>query len=315
MEQMVDGPRARHYAARVSQTTQPQLAKRLEQRFDGLSPQMKKAAGYLMEHPADVALYSMREVAKRASIPPGTLLRLSSALGFDSYLALREVYRDGMKPQRAPFSDRARDLQRAARASSTAQLMARVQAVEIENIERTFSANDEATLERVVDLIERADTVYVLGQRSCFPAAFFFNYVLRLFRSSSVLIDSHGGAFVDELRPIGPRDLLVAISIQPYTAEVVRAAQFARKEGAKVLAITDSRVSPLRKAATESLLTVNRSASFFHSILAVLALVQGITALLAARGGDKTLAAIARSEKQLEWFHAYWSQENGAARG
>ena len=313
MEQMIDKDGDVAYPRAVSTRTHSEVAKALEQRFEGLSPQMKKAAGYLIEHPADVAIYSMRKVAKRAAISPGTLLRLSSALGFDSYVALREVYQNGLRQSHGavPFSNRARDLQRSARRSSAAQLMARVKAAEMENLEKTFSANDEATMERVVKLIERAERVYVLGQRSCYPAAFFFNYVFRLFRSTSVLLDSQGGALVDDLRAIRERDLLIAISIQPYTAEVIRAAEFARKEGAKVLAITDSRVSPLRKVATESLLTVNRSAFFFHSILAVLALIQALIALLAARGGGKTLAAIARSEKQLEWFHAYWSQGNG----
>lgn len=298
-------------------TTHAELARSLEERFDALSPQMKKAARYLMDQPADVALYSMRQVAKRAAVPPGTLLRLSSALGFDSYVALREVYRNGVLQSRGavPFSGRARDLQRSGRASSTAQIVASVQAAEIDSLERTFAANDEVTVERVVKLIERAERIYVLGQRSCFPAAFFFHYVLRFFRADSQLVDSHGGAFVDDLRAIGPGDLLVAISIEPYTAEVVRAAQFARKHGAKVLAITDTRLSPLRKAATETLLSVNRSASFFHSILPVLALIQALIALLAARGGGKALAAIAQAEKQLEWFHAYWPQAGASRRG
>jgi DNA-binding MurR/RpiR family transcriptional regulator len=297
----------------VSLTTQAAVSTALEQRFEALSPQMKKAAGYLMEHPADIALYSMREVAKRAAIPPGTLLRLSSTLGFGSYVALREVYQNGLRSGQGavPFSDRARDLQRSTRAKSGAELVRQVASTELENIEKTFAANDQAVLDRVVKLIEGADRVYVLGQRSCFPAAFFFNYVLRFFRSTSVLLDGQGGTFVDELRAIRRRDVLVAISIQPYTAEVVRAADFAKKEGASVVAITDSRLSPLRTRATESLLTFNRSASFFHSILALFALIQALTALLAARGGDKTLAEISRSEKQLEWFHAYWRQANG----
>jgi DNA-binding MurR/RpiR family transcriptional regulator len=288
----------------------------IEERFDALSPQMKKAARYVMAQPADVALYSMREVAKRAAVPPGTLLRLSSALGFDSYNALREVYRRGVLQSQgtASFSGRARDLQRAGRASSTAQILSEVRTTEIDNLDRTFAANDESTVERVVKLVDRAERIYVLGQRSCFPAAFFFNYVFRLFRSTSHLVDSHGGAFVDDLRAIGPGELLVAISIEPYTAEVVRAAQFARKQGANVLAITDSRLSPLRNVATETLLTVNRSASFFHSILPLLALVQALIALLAARGGDKALAAIAQAEKQLEWFHAYWPQAGPSRR-
>ncbi len=191
--------------------------------------------------------------------------------------------------------------------------MAAVHAAEIENLRETFAANDDAVMERAVKLIESARTVYVLGQRSCFPAAFFFNYVFRLFRPGSFLVDGHGSAFVDDLRGIGPKDLLIAISIEPYTAEVVRAAQFARAEGAPVLLITDSRASPFRKLAAETLIAANRSASFFHSVLSLLALIQALIALLASRGGDKALAAIAKSERQLDWFRTYWEREGGAA--
>jgi DNA-binding MurR/RpiR family transcriptional regulator len=189
--------------------------------------------------------------------------------------------------------------------------MGTVHAAEIENLRETFANNDAAVMERAVRLIESARTIYVLGQRSCFPAAFFFNYVFRLFRPGAFLVDGHGSAFVDDLRGIGPKDLLIAISIQPYTAEVVRAAQFARAEGARVLLITDSRASPFRNLATETLLAATRSASFFHSVLSLLALIQVLIAMLASRGGDKALAAIAKSERQLDWFKTYWEREGG----
>jgi len=76
-----------------------------------------------------------------------------------------------------------------------------------------------------------------------------------------------------------------------------------------VVAITDSRVSPLRKSAAETLLAVSKSVSFFHSIQPMLALIQALIALLAARGGDKALDAIAQAEQQLEWFHVYWPRD------
>lgn len=290
------------------------LSRELSAKFDSLSPQLRKAARYLMDAPADVAVYSMREVARRAGVPPGTLVRLSAALGFPGYNALRDVHRTGVmhSNREAPFSGPARDLQRAARWSSAAQIMASVHAVEIENLRETFANNDDAVMERSVKLIETSRGIYVLGQRSCFPAAFFFNYVFRLFRPGAVLVDGHGSAFVDDLRGIGPKDLLIVISIEPYTAEVVRAARFAHGEGARVLLITDSRASPFRNLATETLLAANRSASFFHSVLSLLALIQALIAMLASRGGDKALAALAKSERQLDWFNTYWEREGGA---
>ncbi len=297
--------------------TQSELVTHLEERFDALSPQIQKVARHVLEQPLDIAVYSMREVAKRAGVPPGTLLRFATALGFDSYNALRDMCRqDVIQAQGdSPFSGRARDLQRTGRASSTARLLAEVRETEADNLDKTFAANPPETVELAVKLLERAERVYVLGQRSCFAAAYFFNYVFRLIRPASQLLDSQGGAFADDLRDVGAGDVLVVFSIEPYTADVVRAAEFARRQGAEVLAVTDSRVSPLRKSATELLLTTNRSASFFHSVLPLLALAQALIAILAARGGDKTLAAIAHAEEQLEWFHVYWLQGRAGRPG
>jgi len=298
------------YDPPMSSTPHIELIAKLEEQFETLTPQTKKAARYVIDQPADVAFYSMREVAKRAGVPPGTLLRLSSALGLESYNSFREVYRNGMLDSQSgsSFTGKARDLQRAKRSSSSATLLNEVLEIELDNLKKTFAANDPATVERAVKLLERGERVFVLGQRSCFPAAYFFNYVFRFLRSTSHLVDGQGGAFVDDLRAIGPGDTLLAISIEPYTAEVVGATEFARAQGANVVVITDSRVSPLRKSATELLLTSNRSASFFHSILSPLAVIQALIALMAARGGEKTLASIAHAEEQLEWFNVYWPQ-------
>ena len=45
--------------------------------FDTLPPQLKEAARWVIDHPADVALLTMREQARRAGIPPATLTRLA----------------------------------------------------------------------------------------------------------------------------------------------------------------------------------------------------------------------------------------------
>ena len=50
-----------------------------------LSPQLRKAAAYMLENPSDVATLSMRKVAAAAAVPPPTLPRLAQALGFETY--------------------------------------------------------------------------------------------------------------------------------------------------------------------------------------------------------------------------------------
>lgn len=45
--------------------------------FDSLPGQLEVATRELLDHPDDVALLSMRELARRADVPPATMTRLT----------------------------------------------------------------------------------------------------------------------------------------------------------------------------------------------------------------------------------------------
>jgi len=186
----------------------------------------------------------------------------------------------------------------------------------MDNVQLTYEKNHPEALTKAVELIEGAARVCILGQRSCYPIAFFFTYVYRLFRTNAVLLQSGGGGMVlDELRGIGRNDLLIAISIAPYSTETVKTVRFARDEGARLLALTDDPLSPIARIADRTLLVAPGTPSFFHSIVSPIALVQALLALLVARGGKDALAAIERSERQLERFQAYWPDEGSPQSG
>jgi DNA-binding MurR/RpiR family transcriptional regulator len=271
-------------------------------RFDGLSPQLRKAARYLLDHPDDVALRSMREVAKAAGLPAVTFVRLSRSLGFTDYAGLRRLFEERLRerPEARRYSRKARDLQQRGGTAGELGLLNEMFGAGIDNIERTYERNHPETLIRVAGLVETARRVFVLGQRSCYPSAFFFAYVYRMVRPNAVLLADAGGAATDALGEIGPSDLLIAISIAPYTASVVETVRFAAEAGVRIVAITDDPLSPIARVADETLLVATATPSFFHSIAAIVTLVEALLALLVARGGRQALAAIERSERQLE---------------
>jgi DNA-binding MurR/RpiR family transcriptional regulator len=289
------------------------LSALVAERFEGLSPQLRKAARFLIDHPDDVALRSMRDLALEVGVPAATFVRLTRALGFGDYAELRALFQEdvrgrGVSGQR--YSGKARQLQsRGGESDAALELLKDLFDAEIGNIELTFERNHPSALLRAVERIERAETIRILGQRSAFPTAYFFNYVYRLFRGNSVLLQNTGGSLADELRGIAARDVLIAVSMAPYTREVVDAVQFAREQGAQIIAITDDRLSPLGRVADEVLLVASGTPSFFHSIIATVTLAQALLALLVARGGADALGAIERSEQQLERFKAYWPDE------
>src|SRR5260370_7004953 len=68
------------------------FASRLKADFENLSPQLQEAARWVIDHPADVALLSLREQARRAGIAPATLTRLAQRLPLRGYDGAPTLY-------------------------------------------------------------------------------------------------------------------------------------------------------------------------------------------------------------------------------
>lgn len=278
----------------------------IARRFNELSPQLQRAARYMLDHGDDVALGSMRELAQSANLAPVTFVRLARRLGFNNYSEMRSGFQNRLRRSEGSrsYSPKLRDLQQ--RQGDTKALLQELFESEAGNLDAALGSNETDSWLRAIEVIEQAENVYALGQRSCYPPAFLFVYVYRLFRGNGRLLDDRAGTVLDELRHMGKNSLIICISVAPYTTAVVQAARYARDAGAKVLSITDDPLSPIARHADVTLLARSATPSFFHSIVPCVALVQALLALLAMRGGEEILSEIKCAESQFERYRAYW---------
>ncbi len=283
----------------------PETIRLLIESFSDLTPELQKAARFMVEHPEEVGLNSMRKVAKEAGVKPATVSRLSKTLGFDGYESLREPFRQRLRKVEPEFSTRVKDLQRRG-ADDTSLLFTDLRRQELENIERTLSDENHAAVEAAADALHDSRRVYVLGLRGAYGPAFLFHYAYQLFQENCRLIDTHAGIFADQLRGIGKQDSLLVISFPPYTQLTIDAVEYAAEAGAKIIAVTDSVVSPAAHAAGHTIITQNKSASFYHSFTGALAVTQALITLLVAKKGGDAVKIAREAEKQLSKVSAYW---------
>jgi len=259
----------------------------------------------MVEYPEEIGLNSMRTVAKEAGVKPATISRLSKALGFQEYRQLREPFRERLRKNEPEFASRLQAVQRRS-ADDTGPLFAEIRDQELDNVRRTLSDANYSILSDAADTIHGCARVYVLGLRGAYAPAFLFHYAYQLFRDNSQLLDTRAGIFADQLRGISPQDSLFVVSFTPYTLMTVDAVEYAAEAGAKIVAVTDSVVSPAANAATHTIITQNRSASFYHSLTGALAVSQALIALLVAKGGGDAVKIVEDAEKQLSRISAYW---------
>ena len=278
---------------------------RLVDAFDGLTPQLQRAARFLIDHPEEVGLNSMRAVARAADVNPATVSRLARALGYETYDALRGPFRDRLRSETSNYAEGVRDLQLRNRRGGPAMLFNDSRELDADNVATTLAPERYSLFQEAVDVIASSRIVYALGLRAAYSVAFHFHYAYQLFCDNGRLLDLHGGFFGEGLRGMSADDCLVVVSLSPYTQLTKDATDFAVDAGVRVVALTDGELSPVARAATIVLDIPDRSPSFFQSFTGAFSAMQALITLLAAEAGVDAVSVVQETDAELARISAY----------
>lgn len=274
----------------------------LRNRSVELSPQLQQAARYLLDHPTRVPIQSMRQVAGQAGVRPATMVRLARRLGFDGWPALRALFSEQLRVVPDSYTERARAL--IATHSDSAGSGALDTRAQSENL-LSLEVDNVESFPVAVQMLEQAKRVIVAGFRSSYPIAYSLRYLYSLFRPDVYLLDSSVGALDNELRHLRDSDVVVAISYAPYTHEMVDVTRAAVRHRSQIIAISDSRLSPVASDAACVLMFRTKSTSFFPSTVAAQALVELLAQRLLVHAGVSAVDDLERAETELRKGGAY----------
>lgn len=287
------------------------LLKALTDQRDGMTPQLQRAASYVLEHPVEVALRSIRKAASAAHVTPSTLTRLAKELGFDRYDQFRKVFQKAVQQRRpVTFSKRAVSLQDMAGTSPDNEIFFNYANAAVDDLEQFFQPTNRPRLQEAARLVVGARRVYAIGFRDTFSCAYHFAYVGKIAMPNVSLIRGLEGTLLSELAVIGPKDVVVAFGFNPYSAEIVKALEIVRESGARLIVVTDTLRSPLAGAA-EIVFTVGMTTPhYFPTILASMALVEVLLAECVSLGGPRMLDSIKRFETRMDAVGGYIHLDN-----
>ncbi len=285
------------------------ILKQLTDAYVRLSPQLRRAAQHLLDNPNDIGVSSMRALASGAGVHPNSLVRLARAIGFDSYEALREPFRERLRNDVESFPDRARWLQSLAEGHSHGQLYSQMAAANLDNIENLFAGASAEEIKLVADKIVASRTTYVLGVGAVYSLAHNFCYVTRMALDNLVQLPRIGSLPADDLLKVQPGDVLLSLTFNPYRTEVVEATQLAKNLGAVIVAVTDSRSSPIAMVANHAFFTPNNTPQFYPSLVATLAFLEMLTAFIIADADRQVIANIDDFHRKRVEAGVYWKEK------
>jgi DNA-binding MurR/RpiR family transcriptional regulator len=289
------------------------LTDRIVEAFDDMPAQLQAAARYVLDRPRDVALLSMREQARQAGVRPATMTRFAKRLGLDGYDAVRVLYAEAVRSGGLGFAGKAGLQVMSQRLKGDRALAAEMAESCAAQIMHLTEPDALDRLTEAAKLLVAARRIYCLGLRSSHAIAWQFYYVLSLLEEKTVLLDGAAAIGTDRIRLATRQDVLLVASVLPYTRATIETARYAAGRGVPIVAITDSEVSPLASIAAQGILVATDSPSFLHTLTPGFAAAEILAALVAGRGGQKSMAALKRTEEQLSAFRVHWTSRNAKA--
>lgn len=281
---------------------------RLLDRLPEMSPQVRKAAHYVLDNPNEVGLSSIREMAAAAEVKPNTLVRMARSVGFAGFEDFRRPFRDSLRNGRESYPDRARWLQTIAKGGRHGRLFGQMAATSFENIEQLFSATSAGEVKAAADRMVAARTTYVLGVGAAYALAHNFAYLARMALDNVVAVPRDGSLPIDDVARAGPQDVVFAMTFTPYRTEVIDAVRSARAQGAAVIALSDSRASPIALEAEHAFAITTATPQFFPSLLAAAALLETLIAFMVADADPAVVANIDRFQRRRYELGVYWRE-------
>ena len=177
---------------------------------------------------------------------------------------------------------------------------------DIDKIRHTMEEIDHSSFEEAVNRISGAKTIYIIGVRSSSTLAGFLYFSLRMIFDNVRFVQAASDSeLFEQIMDIGKEDVMIAISFPRYSKQIIKTVEYARKQGADVVALTDSRVSPIAVYASQLLTAQSDMASFVDSLGAPLSIINAMIVAIARKRQKEVTERLRALEEIWDYYDVY----------
>jgi DNA-binding MurR/RpiR family transcriptional regulator len=242
-----------------------QLDTRLRECYNELSPQEQRVASFIMDHFDDLVSYNSAELARLSGVSKATVSRLFKRLGYDRFKEMRDELRT-LRQSGMPLTEN-RD------AVQGNTLLARHYKQEMANLTQWVNALDAAQFSEVVQALEKAQRVFILGLRNSAPVALHLRQQLMQSRGQVYVMPQPGQTLAEELVDITPADLVVVVAFRRRPRVIRPVLESLHQQGVPALVICEPQAAGISVLARWHLGVPLDSVSAFDSYSGAMSLV------------------------------------------
>ena len=248
------------------------LMKIIQIKYPRLSKSQKLIAEYILSSYDKAAFMTAAKLGVSVGVSESTVVRFANEVGFEGYPKLQKALQELIK-------NRLTTVQRLELSNdylSNEYALRSVLKADIDNIRITLEKIDFKMFENVLDSIFRANKIYIIGLRSSTALAEFLWFYLNVILQNVKVVSYGISDIFEQMINVKKGDLVIGIGFPRYATKTINALDFAKSRGADVVAITDSKRSPLASKADYTLIAESNMASFVDSLVAPLSVINAL---------------------------------------
>ncbi|MGO5028181.1 MurR/RpiR family transcriptional regulator [Candidatus Agathobaculum pullicola] len=283
------------------------LINKIQSELSGFSKGQKQIARFILEHYDKAAFMTASRLGATVGVSESTVVRFATELGYDGYphlqRALQEMIRNKLTSvQRMEVSsDR----------MGGRDVLQTVLHADMDMIRQTLDEIDRDAFQGAVDALIGAKRIYILGVRSSSALSNFVGFYFNLLFENVTLVHTNSVSEIfEQVLRVAPGDVVLGVSFPRYSKRTLSAMQYARDRGARVIALTDSRLSPLARVADHLLLARSDMASFVDSLVAPLSVINALIVAVGMSRRDEIEQTFNKLERIWEEYDVYEKPED-----
>ncbi|WP_123053805.1 MurR/RpiR family transcriptional regulator [Clostridium sp. JN-1] len=282
------------------------LMRTIQIKFPRLSKGQKLIAEYILKHYDKAAFMTAAKLGISVGVSESTVVRFANELGFTGYPKLQKALQELIK-------NKLTTVQRIELSNDFITEESALKGVlksDMENIRATLEKINHKTFEDVVNSIFSAKKIYIIGLRSSTALAEFLGFYLNLILDNVKVVAYGISDIFEQMINLNKDDLVIGIGFPRYAARTVESLNFAQNRGAKVVAVTDSLLSPLAARADYTLIAQSNMASFVDSLVAPLSVINALIIAVGLREKEKISKTFSDLEEIWEDYQVYSFKES-----
>lgn len=283
------------------------LITKIQSELPGFSKGQKQIARFILEHYDKAAFMTASRLGVTVGVSESTVVRFATELGYDGYPHLQRALQEMIRNKLTSVQR----MEVAGDRMGGRDVLQTVLHADTDMIRVTLDEIDRDAFQGAVDALMGAKRIYILGVRSSSDLASFLGFYFNLLFENVTLVHTNSVSEIfEQVLRVGPGDVLFGISFPRYSKRTLSAMKYARDRGARVIALTDSQLSPLARVADHVLLARSDMASFVDSLVAPLSVINALIVAVGMSRRDEIEQTFNKLERIWEEYDVYEKPED-----